>query len=100
MIESFWSRMQVELLDRQSWRTRVELANTLSSSTSRSSITASAVTPLLACLHQLSSRLDIRPRQRPDFQKRDSTKPRAAQSLHQSQGGSESSMIGREEHAG
>ena len=26
MIESFWSRMQVELLDRQSWRTRVELA--------------------------------------------------------------------------
>lgn len=27
MIESFWSRMQVELLDRQTWRTRVELAN-------------------------------------------------------------------------
>jgi len=27
MIESFWSRMQVELLDRQIWRTRVELAN-------------------------------------------------------------------------
>jgi putative transposase len=29
MIESFWSRMQVELLDRQRWRTRVELANTI-----------------------------------------------------------------------
>jgi putative transposase len=29
MIESFWSRMQVELLDRQRWRTRVELANAL-----------------------------------------------------------------------
>jgi hypothetical protein len=27
MIESFWSRMQVELLDRRRWRTRVELAN-------------------------------------------------------------------------
>jgi len=27
MIESFWSRMQVELLDRHRWRTRVELAN-------------------------------------------------------------------------
>jgi len=27
MIESFWSRMQVELLDRQRWLTRVELAN-------------------------------------------------------------------------
>jgi putative transposase len=29
MIESFWSRMQVELLDRQRWRTRLELANAI-----------------------------------------------------------------------
>jgi transposase InsO family protein len=29
MIESFWSRMQVELPDRRSWRTRVELANAI-----------------------------------------------------------------------
>jgi hypothetical protein len=29
MIESFGSRMQVELLDRRSWRTRVELANAI-----------------------------------------------------------------------
>jgi putative transposase len=29
MIESFWSRMQVELLDRQRWRTRVELAKAI-----------------------------------------------------------------------
>jgi putative transposase len=29
MIESFWSRMQVELLDRQQWKTRVELANAI-----------------------------------------------------------------------
>jgi len=29
MIESFWSRMQVELLDRQRWETRVELANAI-----------------------------------------------------------------------
>jgi putative transposase len=27
MIEAFWSRMQVELLDRHRWHTRVELAN-------------------------------------------------------------------------
>jgi putative transposase len=27
VIEVFWSRMQVELLDRQTWRTGVELAN-------------------------------------------------------------------------
>ena len=40
MIESFWSSMQIELLNRQRWRTRVELANA-----SRSSITASAATP-------------------------------------------------------
>jgi putative transposase len=29
MIESFWSRMQVELLDRRRWRTRVELVNAI-----------------------------------------------------------------------
>jgi putative transposase len=29
MVESFWSRMQVELLDRTRWRTRVELANAI-----------------------------------------------------------------------
>ncbi len=29
MIEAFWSRMQVELLNRQSWRTRLELANAI-----------------------------------------------------------------------
>ena len=28
-IESFWSRMQVELLDRQRWKTRIELANAI-----------------------------------------------------------------------
>ncbi|WP_433476386.1 integrase core domain-containing protein [Spirillospora sp. CA-142024] len=27
--ESFWARMQTELLDRQRWRTRVELANAI-----------------------------------------------------------------------
>jgi putative transposase len=29
VIESFWSRMQVELLDRKRWSTRVELANAI-----------------------------------------------------------------------
>ena len=29
VIEAFWSRMQVELLDRQRWRTRLELANAI-----------------------------------------------------------------------
>ena len=29
VIESFWSRMQVELLDRKRWKTRVELANAI-----------------------------------------------------------------------
>ena len=29
VIEAFWSRMQVELLDRQRWRTRLELANAM-----------------------------------------------------------------------
>ena len=29
VIESFWARMQVELLNRQRWKTRVELANAI-----------------------------------------------------------------------
>lgn len=29
MIESFWSRMQVEFLDRKRWKTRVELASAM-----------------------------------------------------------------------
>ena len=29
VIESFWGRMQTELLDRQRWRTRIELANAI-----------------------------------------------------------------------
>ncbi|MDI5936698.1 MULTISPECIES: IS3 family transposase [unclassified Micromonospora] len=29
MMESFWGRMQTELLDRQRWRTRIELANAI-----------------------------------------------------------------------
>jgi putative transposase len=29
MIEAFWSRMQVELLNTRRWRTRVELANAI-----------------------------------------------------------------------
>jgi len=29
MIESFWGRVQTELLNRQRWRTRIELANAL-----------------------------------------------------------------------
>ena len=29
VIESFWARMQVELLNRQRWRTRIELANAM-----------------------------------------------------------------------
>jgi putative transposase len=30
MIESFWGRVQTELLNRQRWRTRIELASALS----------------------------------------------------------------------
>ncbi|MBF6215734.1 IS3 family transposase [Nocardia puris] len=29
MIESFWSRLQIELLDRKKWKTRTELANAI-----------------------------------------------------------------------
>jgi putative transposase len=29
VVEAFWARMQVELLNRQRWRTRIELANAI-----------------------------------------------------------------------
>jgi hypothetical protein len=29
MVESFWRRMQVELLNRQTWKTRIELATVI-----------------------------------------------------------------------
>ena len=29
MMESFWSRMQIELLNRKRWKTRIELANAI-----------------------------------------------------------------------
>ena len=48
MVEAFWSRMQVELLDRHRWRTRVELP-TRSLSTWRSSITDNAAIAASAC---------------------------------------------------
>jgi transposase InsO family protein len=46
MIEAFWSRMQVELLDRKQWNTRLELANAifeyLGCGTTGSAVTASS----------------------------------------------------------
>jgi transposase InsO family protein len=57
VIESFWSRMQVELLDRQRWRTRLELANAMST-TSESSPTAAAGTPPSAGSHPSSREPD------------------------------------------
>jgi hypothetical protein len=48
IIEAFWSRMQVELLDRHRWRTRVELANAILR-TWRSSTTDNAATAASAC---------------------------------------------------
>lgn len=29
MVESFWGRLQVELLNRQTWKTRIELATAI-----------------------------------------------------------------------
>ncbi len=48
MIEAFWSRMQVELLDTRRWRTRMESAMPFST-TSRSSTTGSVATQPWAC---------------------------------------------------
>lgn len=90
LIESFWSRMQVELLDRQRWKTRVELAQ--------------AIFDYLEIFHNRQRRhsvLDMRtsieyealartPQPRSmRIQKPDSTEAGAAQSLRQTRGCSE-----------
>jgi putative transposase len=51
MIESFWSRMQVELLNRRRWRTRIELANAIFEY-SRSGTTGDAATAHWAGCHR------------------------------------------------
>jgi len=68
VMEAFWSRMQVELLDRKRWSTRVELANAMLS-TSRSFTTASVAIRRSVCSHPSSSKLDVvSQRQQHDFQ--------------------------------
>ena len=66
MIELSWSRMQVELLDRRIWRTRVELANAIFEYLKIFHKTASAATRPLACLPRSSSRLGTSQRRWPD----------------------------------
>jgi transposase InsO family protein len=80
MIESFWSRMQVELLNRRRWRTRLELANAILTIW-RSSITGSAATAHSACSAQSSSRLPSPPPSHEAIQLPDSTQPGACLSL-------------------
>jgi hypothetical protein len=54
MVESFWARMQTELLDRQRWRTRVELANAIFEYIEGlSQPTTPALSPRLAKPHRL-----------------------------------------------
>jgi len=59
MIGSFWGRMQTELLDRQRWRTRLELAKAIFES-SRSSTTAGAGTPPSGCSRPSSTNSSTR----------------------------------------
>jgi len=59
MMESFWGRMQVELLNRRRWKTRVELANAIFEYIESSTTTAGA-TARSICSPQWSSRNSIR----------------------------------------
>ena len=102
MIEAFWSRMQVELLDRQRWRTRVELANAtfeyleIFHNRQRRHSSLGMLTPI-----QFETGTHRGMRTQPPG----STKPGAQQSLQESRGGSSCRSRGRwsmaeEERAG
>ncbi len=86
MMESFWSRMQVELLDRHRWNTRIELANAIFEyleiwhNRQRLHSSLGMLTPI-----QFENASTVA-----TIQKRDSIGPRALQSLHRSRSGSPS----------
>jgi Integrase core domain/HTH-like domain len=86
-----WNRSGAE----SKWNSSTASAGTLvwnspprSSNTSKSSKFPSAATRRLACLHPSSLKLDVDQRQPLEIKQSDSTKPRAPQSLQETQGGS------------
>ncbi len=87
MIESFWSRMQVELLDRKRWNTRVELANAIFDYLE---ILAQPAPPAQPTRHGQPDtvRSSSSTRRRMRIQQRDSIEPGAHQSLYRTQDGS------------
>lgn len=79
MMESFWSSMQNELLNRKRWTTRIELS-TRCSSTSKSSTTAVAGTPSSATFHP-SNTSARSPKKPPDSTLRVESKRAAGQDV-------------------
>ena len=80
VIESFWGRVQTELLKRRRWRTRIELANALFECLEifhnrRRRHSA------LGMLTRSSTRCSTAPNQSPEPQQPDSTEPGVHQSL-------------------
>jgi transposase InsO family protein len=81
MIESFWGRVQVELLNRQRWRTRIEPTNALFEyleifhNRRRRHSSIGMLTPIE---YELSIN-EAEPRSMTTFQHPDSGKPRAHQ---------------------
>jgi transposase InsO family protein len=61
VIEAFWARMQVELLNRKKWRTPHRARKRQSSNTSRSSTTANAATPHSTCTPQSNTKCSTTP---------------------------------------
>ncbi len=90
MIEAFWSRMQVELLDTRRWRTRVELANAIFEyieifhNRRRRHSSLGMLTPIEYELKNFNTTT-----QAASAKKRDSTKLGVLRSLHETRSGSE-----------
>lgn len=85
-MESFWARMQVELLNRKRWNTRLELANAIFEYLEIST-TGNDVTHRSGCSAR-SSTSSATPTTWPAIKQADRAKPRAHESSHQTRGAS------------
>ena len=90
-MESFWARMQVELLNRKRWNTRLELANAIFEYLEIST-TGNDATHRSGCLAR-SSTSAVTPATPPAIKQADRAKPRAHKSLQGYQGGSETRYL-------
>lgn len=86
MVESFWGRMQIELLNRKRWKARIELANAIFDYLEISTIADAAIPPTEGALRFRSNYYTKPPSQWPETKYGGTTEPRAHRGVNQTGG--------------